>query len=284
MKQWNLWESVKEHPLIVAHRGAAGGNIPCNTMTAYEIALLQGADMLETDLNMTADGELVIFHPGMERAQLGVEGRIERMTYEEVKELRYVNYDRVPTQFGLVRFDDFLETFRDRCFINIDKFWGHPAEIYRAVKRHGMEDQVLVKSELGEPEVAKKVLGVLEELAPELSFMPVVREEHPLHEELMRRNIRYVGAEVLFKEENSPLATAEFMDRMHADGKLVWVNSIIYNTKRQLSGGHSDDTAFTESMEYGWGWLADRGFDLIQTDWPLMMIHFLKETGRYFRS
>ena len=157
MKQWNLWEAAKDHTLVVAHRGVAGGNIPCNTMTAYEIALLQGADMLETDLNMTADGELVIFHPGMEPAQLGVDTRIERMTYEEVKALRYVNYDRVPTQFGLVRFDDFLENFKDRCFINIDKFWGHPAEIYQAVKRHGMLDQILVKSELGAPEVAKKV-------------------------------------------------------------------------------------------------------------------------------
>lgn len=281
---FNLKEAAKEHTLIVAHRGVAGGNIPCNTMTAYEIALLQGADMLETDLNMTSDGELVIFHPKEEPHHLGMDVRVDRMTYEEVKQLRYVNYDRVPTQFGLVRFDDFLENYKGRCFINIDKFWGHPAEIYRAVKRHGMLDQILVKSELGEPEVAKKVLGVLEELAPELPFMPIVREEHPLHEELMRRNVNYVGVEVLFKEDNSPLAGEAFMERMHRDGKLVWVNSIIYNHAKQLSGGHSDDTAFTESMEYGWGWLADRGFDLIQTDWTQMLIQFLKETGRYFKK
>ncbi len=279
MKQFDLREAVKAHTLIVAHRGVAAGNIPCNTMTAYEIALLQGADMLEIDLNMTADGELVIFHPGMEPAHLGKDGRVEKMTYEEVKNLRYVNYDRVPTQFGLVRFDDFLENFKGRSFINVDKFWGHPAEIYQAVKRHGMTDQILVKSSVNE-----SVLGVLEELAPELPFMPIVKEEHPLHFELMQRNINYVGVEVLFKKEDSPLAGEEFIECMHDDEKLVWVNSIIYNTANQLSGGHSDDTAFTESMEYGWGWLADRGFDLIQTDWPMMMIQFLKDTGRYYRT
>lgn len=277
MKQWSLWEACREHPLIVAHRGVAGGNIPCNTLTAYEIALKQGADMIETDLNMTADGELVIFHPGMEPAHLGRNISIEKMSAKEVAELRYVNYDLVPTQFGIVKFDDFLEAFKDRCFINIDKFWGHPAEIWNAIKRHGMTEQMLVKSS-----VSEEVLSVLEALAPELPFMPIVKEEHPMHFELMSRNINYVGVEVLFREENSPLAGEEFIGQMHDDGKLVWVNSIIYNVKKQLSGGHSDDTAFTESMEYGWGWLVDRGFDLIQTDWPLMLIRYLKETGRCF--
>ena len=33
----------------------------------------------------------------------------------------------------------------------------------------------------------------------------------------------------------------------------------------------------------GWGWLADRGYDLIRTDWPLMMRLYPEETGRRFR-
>ncbi len=276
--KFDLREAAKDHKLIVAHRGVAAGNIPCNTLTSYEIALKQGADMLETDLNMTADGSLVIFHPGMEKPHLGQEVHIEQMTYEQVKELRYTNFDNVPTQFGVESFDAFLETFKGRCFINIDKFWGHPREIYEAIKRHDMLDQCLVKSTINE-----QVLSVLEAVAPELSFMPVVQETHPYHEELLNRNINYVGVEVLFKQEDSPLAGETFAEQMHRDNTLVWVNSIIYNTKKQLSGGHSDDTAFTESMEYGWGWLADRGFDLIQTDWPMMLIQFLKQTGRYYK-
>ena len=93
-----------------------------------------------------------------------------------------------------------------------------------------------------------------------------------------------MGVEVLFKKDDSGLASEEFFDKMHRDGKLVWVNSIIYNYKTQLAGGHSDDSALCDSMEYGWGWLGDRDFDLIQTDWPLMLINFLKETGRYYKK
>ena len=104
-----------------------------------------------------------------------------------------------------------------------------------------------------------------------------------MHEALKARKINYVGAEVIFEKDDSPLASEAFMDMMHRDGKLVWVNSIIYNYKKQLAGGHSDDMALSESMEKGWGWLADRGFDFIQTDWPLMLINFLKETERYYK-
>ena len=275
---FDLRETSREKIIIAAHRGASGGNIPCNTMAAYEIALMQGADMIETDLNMTSDGKLVIFHPGIEPAHLGEKVSIPQMTAAEVAELRYVNYDGVPTQFGVAGFDELLETFKGRCYINIDKFWGNPQAIYEAVKRHGMLDQILVKSALSE-----KVLTVLENVAPELAFMPIVKEEHPMHEALKGRNINYVGVEVLFEKEDSHLATEEFIGKMRNDGKLVWVNSIIYNTKRQLAGGHSDDSALCISPEYGWGWLADRGFDIIQTDWTAMLVDFLKKTGRYYK-
>jgi len=113
--------------------------------------------------------------------------------------------------------------------------------------------------------------------------MPVVERTHPRHGELKSRNINYVGAEVLFYADDDTVCSKDFIDMMHKDGKLVWANSIIYNVRAQIAAGHSDDTALCEDMEKGWGWLADRGFDIIQTDWPLMLINFLKETNRYFK-
>ncbi len=273
---FDIHAAARKKMFIVAHRGTPGGNIPCNPIASYEIALDQGADMIEVDVNITRDGVLIIFHPDMEKAHLDLDYCLSDMTWNEVSKLRFVNMDNVPTQFGICRFDDFLEHFKDRCFINIDKFWEHPQEIYEAIRAHDMIDQVLVKSTISDD-----VLTVLSTLAPELPFMPIVNGAHPFHEQLMHMNINYVGVEVLFNDESMEVASAEFIDRMHRDGKLVWVNSIIYNVKKQLSAGHSDDTALTESKDKGWGWLADRGFDIIQTDWPLMLINYLKSVGKY---
>lgn len=276
---FNLYEKSKENIIIVAHRGAAGGNIPCNTLTAYETALKQGADMIEVDVSCSKDGTLFLFHPGMEKEHLKKIIPLPSLPFKKIKKYNYVNYDRTPTQFPILSFDDFLENFKGRCFINIDKFWDNPEKIYNDIKRHGMTDQVLVKSKL-KPYVIK----VLEELCPELSYIPIVSEQHPMHQELMKKNINYMGAEVLFKNDDSYLATEEFIDMMHRDGKLVWVNSIVYDYKEQLSGGHSDDSALTVSEDYGWGWLADRGFDFIQTDWTMMLIDYLKRSGKYYKK
>ena len=277
--KFDFRESAKDHILIVAHRGVAAGNIPCNTIPAYETALVQGADVLEIDVTMSGEGTLFIFHPGMEPYHLKTKEYIPTMTDEQVKQLHYINYDTTPTQFGLHTLDELLEHFKGRCYINVDKFWGHPKEIYETLKRHNILDQIIVKSS-----PAPKVLDVLEDLAPELQFMSIVRDTNAVHEELMRRNINYIGTEVLFTEESAEVATPEFIERMHKDNILIWANSIIYNHKTQLTAGHSDDTAICGDPERGWGWLARRGYDFIQTDWPGMLIPYLKEKGLYYRK
>lgn len=276
---FNLYEKAKENIIVVAHRGAAGGNIPCNTMAAYEIALKQGADMIEVDVSCSKDGKLFLFHPGMEKEHLKIRGSLKRKNFSEIEKLRYVNTDDTPTQFGIASFDDFLEQFKGRCFINIDKFWDNPEKIYEAIKKHGMEEQMLVKSSVNE-----KVFQVLESLCPELPYMPIVRDTHPLHESLMQKNINYTGVEILFKEESAEVASDEFIEKMHGDNKLVWVNSIIYDHEEQLAAGHSDDSALTVNEDFGWGWIADKNVDFIQTDWTMMLIDYLKRTGKYFKK
>lgn len=275
----NFHKTAQNHIIIVAHRGVAGGNIPCNTHAAYKIALKQGADMLETDISRTADGTLVVFHPKMEPHHLCTDKRIPESTDEEVAQMRFCNFDSEVTQFGIMRFDELLDTYKGKCYLNIDKFWDNPEQIYYEIKKKGMIDQCLVKSSLKKD----NVLDVLKKVAPDIPFLPVVSEEHTRHEELKERNINYIGAEVLFSSDDSPVASDEFIAKMHADGKLVWVNSIIYDYKKQIAAGHSDDTALIESEDKGWGWLADKGFDFIQTDWPQMLIDYLKSAGKYYR-
>lgn len=50
-----------EMPLIVAHRGSSKEH-PEHTLAAYQKAVDQGADLLECDVRLTADGHLVCVH------------------------------------------------------------------------------------------------------------------------------------------------------------------------------------------------------------------------------
>jgi glycerophosphoryl diester phosphodiesterase len=53
--------SAPKHPLLIAHRGASG-YAPEHTLAAYELAIKQGADFVEQDLQITKDGALVCLH------------------------------------------------------------------------------------------------------------------------------------------------------------------------------------------------------------------------------
>lgn len=53
--------SMLATPVIIAHRGASGER-PEHTRMAYERAIDQGADIIEPDLVMSADGHLVVRH------------------------------------------------------------------------------------------------------------------------------------------------------------------------------------------------------------------------------
>lgn len=275
----NLYEEAQKRIIITAHRGVSGGNIPCNTIAAYDAALSHGADMIEIDASMSADGTLFSFHPGMEPAHLGVNVRIPELSDGEVRELRYVNYDRVPTEWGLCTLDEIFSRYKDRCFINVDKFWDHPEAISDLIRKYEMEDQIVVKTTPSD-----KLFDIIESYAPEIAYLPIIKKDEGLHEMLKGRNINYIGAEVLFDREDHELCSAEYISKMHADGKLVWVNSLIYNCKAQLSARHSDDTAVAFDEERGWGWLADRNFDIIQTDWTLALKLFLERTGRRYKK
>jgi len=61
-------------PLVIAHRGASA-YAPEHTFAAWDMALAMGADYLEQDLQMTADGVLVVLHDAtLERTVRGPTG------------------------------------------------------------------------------------------------------------------------------------------------------------------------------------------------------------------
>ncbi|BBI63219.1 hypothetical protein HSBAA_45250 [Vreelandella sulfidaeris] len=71
---------------VIAHRGASG-HAPESTMAAYELAREWDVDYLELDAQITADGEVVVFHDdAIDRTSDG-EGAINDYTLEELKAL-----------------------------------------------------------------------------------------------------------------------------------------------------------------------------------------------------
>ncbi len=259
-----------ERLLIAAHRGVSGANIPCNTLAAYNIALLQGADIVELDVSRSRDGVLYAFHPGMEPAHLKTARLISSRSSRSVDGLRSVNQDNVKTHYHVSTLEEALAFLKGKCYINVDKFWTHPREITDIIRKCGVQKQVIVKTP---PE--QRHFDAVERLAPDLMYMTVVSEKDDFSQELLKRNINYIGAEVLFSSDDSQVVSDEYIGYMHNNGLLLWGNSIVYNERANISAGHTDDIALAEDMYKGWGWFRDKGFDIIQTDWVQMLREYL---------
>ena len=256
-------------PLLVAHRGVCGANVPCNTMTAFQIALDQGADVIELDVARAKDGGLFVFHPGMEHVFLKSRCPISEMESAEVESLYLLNQDSVKTSYKVPTFEEVLALLKGKVYINVDKFWTDVEGITAAIRRAGVADQVIVKTYMDE-----KSLNDVRKFAPDLMFMPLVRTVDNVTDQL--DGINLIGAELLFKTEDDPCIQPEYIEEMHKRGLLVWGNSIIYNEADVISAYHTDDISLKGYPEKGWGWLVDRGMDFIQTDWLLMAKNYIE--------
>lgn len=107
-------------PAAVAHRGAAG-LAPENTFAAFDLAVEHGADLIELDLQLTADGALVVLHdPGPDRTTTGAAddctGPIDTLTLEQVQScdagswFNEANPDRADPTFVGLRIPSLSET------------------------------------------------------------------------------------------------------------------------------------------------------------------------------
>ena len=267
----SIFENRKElnRPFLAAHRGVCGANVPCNSIAAYKIALSQGADVVEIDVSKTKDGKHYVFHPWMEPVFLK-DKYIWEMTAEELEEKRLVNQDSVKTSYKVPTLDEVFALLKDKVYINVDKFWTDVEGITEAIRKAGVEKQVIVKTHVDEESLAK-----VEKYAPDLMFVPMVRDKDEITEDLLKRNINLIGVEVLFKDDTADCISEEYIEKMHEKGLLIWTNSIIYDENDIINGYHSDDVSVADSPDKGWGWLIDKNVDFIQTDWLLALKCYL---------
>lgn len=82
-------------PLVIAHRGASE-HMPEHTLAAYEQAIEDGADGLEADVRLTADGHLVCVHDRrIDRTSNG-EGVLSTLELADLESLDFGGWQQAP--------------------------------------------------------------------------------------------------------------------------------------------------------------------------------------------
>lgn len=82
----NYWTQNKHNIYVAAHRGWSA-KYPENTMEAFRAAAELGVDQIETDIRITADGELVLIHDAAVDRTTDGTGLVREKTLAELRTL-----------------------------------------------------------------------------------------------------------------------------------------------------------------------------------------------------
>ncbi|MDP4152373.1 MAG: glycerophosphodiester phosphodiesterase family protein [Bacillota bacterium] len=264
-------EKAKKNILIATHRGASGGNIIENTACGFDAAIAMGTDIVEADIAQTLDGDLFVIHDTMEDRLFRVNKNIRKMTTKEARELRYINQNCTVMAEGLNTFDEILEHLKGRCLINLDRCWYCWPAVFKTLKKHGMNEQIILKSP-PKPDY----LNILSACDVPFMYMPILKKTEDL-EVVNNAGVNLVALELVFKTEDNPLVDDTFLLEQKKRGLLIWGNAITLDEFTQLAAGHDDDSSILKNPDEGWGYFVKKGFDIIQTDWPSLLHNYLRK-------
>jgi glycerophosphoryl diester phosphodiesterase len=79
---------------------------------------------------------------------------------------------------------------------------------------------------------------------------------------------------LIFSTDTSSII--QHFHNIRQNGSRVWANSLWAG----LCAGHDDDIAIEEGKpEASWGWLLEKGINIVQTDRLVNMLQYLKDKG-----
>ena len=147
---------------VIGHRGASS-EAPENTLAAFDRAFTLGADGIELDTQLSADGVPVVIHDSFLDRTTGIPGAVQNSTLAEMKKLDAGRWfdakfsgERIPT------LAEALDLSRNRGFVNVEVKSSNRADVakltgavLRVIDAWTHAEQVLISS--FDPRVIRQV-------------------------------------------------------------------------------------------------------------------------------
>jgi len=126
--------------MLVSHRGYARSGVRENTIAAFDAAFTHGAQGIETDIRLTADGEIIVHHDDIAQDESGRDMILSQTEYAEFMDRRGTNAERIPI---LEELFEYIERRSTPFFLELKQPNPIIAEtLARFIAERGMWNQV----------------------------------------------------------------------------------------------------------------------------------------------
>ncbi|MER9749536.1 glycerophosphodiester phosphodiesterase family protein [Mesorhizobium sp. M0140] len=293
----NQW---RDHVMVAAHRAGsvqAGKTLYAeNSIAAVEGSIAMGAEIVEVDIRRSKDGEFVVMHDSWLDRTTTCKGEVVKYTLAELKTCRLVvEGTGAVTGETVSTLREMLMATRDRILINLDNKLdvGDLSGMIAVARDLGMADQVIVKENLWNQSRITTVKAAMDSIGVGFQFMPIIADDavrdagfaRTVDHAFSPRAIELInwraGAETL-TETGGPLFSTRMRAAAVRGNWHIWADTYAIAGKPGgfLAGGRGDELAVQASLpRESWGFWADRGATIIQTDEPKAAIGWLAVNG-----
>ena len=221
-------------PMIMAHRGFSA-EAPENTLPAFQKCIDEGFSAAELDVQMLADGTIIVMHDDNLKRTTGVNKNVWEVTYDEIKNLdNGAFFDPEFEGTKICTLDEAIKlaaSAKDKLYLNIE------------IKRNGHDDGIAEK--VVQIILDNNYLNYCDITSQDYSTLEEVREINPY---VLTAYTSVIGigniesleaADIISIQET--FATYENIERIHNAGKRVFVWTINeQDTMEQLANLNVD--------------------------------------------
>lgn len=267
-----LKQANSDTVLVIAHRGD-WRHAPENSLRSIQNCIDMGVDMVEIDIRMTKDSQLVLMHDAtIDRTTTGT-GRVSDWTLDSLRTLYLRNGTGRATYHQIPTLEEAMQVAKGNILVNLDKCYDYFDLAYEILERTQTTNHVVMKGTVK----AAEVQAQFGEYLDQVFFMPIVdingAEAAQTIDDYLS-GVPPVAFELLFSDERSDLLAG--FPAIREAGSRVWVNSLW----KSLNAGYEDERA-VDDPDGTYGWLLEKGVNMIQTDRPQLLLNYLRAVGRH---
>lgn len=266
--------------IVIAHR-SDWRHYPENSLAAMESAIAMGVDMVEIDVQRTADGVLICNHDAtIDRTTTG-KGKISELTYQQITPL-FLRTKSGVTEYRVPTLAQALDLCKDRVLINIDKGYNYYDQIMSMLVERNMVEQVVIKGSKKPATVSKQFAKYSKNMLymPIINYMAKKWEKHaPLFESYLQSDVQTIAYEICW--DGTLKNERKIFNRVLESGAKLWVNTLWGSICGGEKRGLTDKRAAEVGEHKIYGKLLSYGVTMIQTDSPKQLLDYLDSISRH---
>lgn len=249
---------------VVAHRGAWHG-APENSIASVELAIRNGYEFVEIDVQATADGALVCLHDDTLERMTGQPGLVSELPAADITDLFLKEgaggADAALTPSRPALLGDLLNATTDRIYVDLDvKHLRDLEQVADFVRTHPWRSHINLKTVVANEDDLK--------LVDDLEKKTGVLVKPVIHVEAETLG-SYLG---LLQKRPTPLVEGLFDTfasfDLYAKAARLAGTDVFLNTLDEVPSAEVTDSGSLTDPDQGWGRLLAQGARLLQTDRP----------------